>query len=177
MVSFLLPILEDKQLLVRSIACWTLSRYSRWLVQVRISDPGVKDVQLLVGCTVLVSTSLTGPGCFVGRFCGASRKMAHVCNPPLLWPLFRPEFLATKAPHGRLCFHPTMPKLSGLLVCCLAADKVSFLASAPEESGIQLAEGKEIFPGLRAFEYRKYEIKNGNASRRHQYEVVYFCSA
>lgn len=55
MVSFLLPVLEDKQPLVRSSSCWTLSRYSRWLVQVRIAATGVKDVQLLVGCTYLLS--------------------------------------------------------------------------------------------------------------------------
>jgi transportin-1 len=30
---FLLPMLEDKQPLVRSITCWTLSRYSRWVLQ------------------------------------------------------------------------------------------------------------------------------------------------
>jgi hypothetical protein len=71
MVSFLLPVLEDKQPLVRSSSCWTLSRYSRWLVQVRVSDLGVKDVQLLVGCTLLISTSLTGPRCYLGRFCRA----------------------------------------------------------------------------------------------------------
>ncbi|KAH7437698.1 hypothetical protein KP509_05G084500, partial [Ceratopteris richardii] len=32
-VSFLLPLLEDKFPLVRSITCWTLSRYSKWIVQ------------------------------------------------------------------------------------------------------------------------------------------------
>lgn len=32
-VTFLLPLLEDKFPLVRSITCWTLSRYSKWIVQ------------------------------------------------------------------------------------------------------------------------------------------------
>jgi hypothetical protein len=39
MVLFLLPMLEDKQPLVRSITCWTLSRYSRWVLQVRGRPP------------------------------------------------------------------------------------------------------------------------------------------
>jgi hypothetical protein len=39
MVLFLLPMLEDKQPLVRSITCWTLSRYSRWVLQVRVRPP------------------------------------------------------------------------------------------------------------------------------------------
>ncbi|KAH9321782.1 hypothetical protein KI387_016421, partial [Taxus chinensis] len=33
MVSFLVPLLDDKYPLVRSITCWTLSRYSKWIVQ------------------------------------------------------------------------------------------------------------------------------------------------
>jgi hypothetical protein len=33
-VAFLVPLLEDKRSLVRSITCWTLSRYSKWIVQV-----------------------------------------------------------------------------------------------------------------------------------------------
>eukprot|EP00252_Welwitschia_mirabilis_P011248 TRINITY_DN2531_c0_g1_i2.p1 TRINITY_DN2531_c0_g1~~TRINITY_DN2531_c0_g1_i2.p1 ORF type:complete len:886 (-),score=195.35 TRINITY_DN2531_c0_g1_i2:941-3598(-) len=33
MVSFLVPLLDDKFPLVRSITCWTLSRFSRWIVQ------------------------------------------------------------------------------------------------------------------------------------------------
>jgi transportin-1 len=32
-VAFLVPLLEDKRPLVRSITCWTLSRYSKWIVQ------------------------------------------------------------------------------------------------------------------------------------------------
>ncbi|MCO5611248.1 hypothetical protein L7F22_065500 [Adiantum nelumboides] len=32
-VTFLLPLLEDAFPLVRSITCWTLSRYSKWIVQ------------------------------------------------------------------------------------------------------------------------------------------------
>eukprot|EP00245_Coleochaete_scutata_P005591 TRINITY_DN19250_c0_g1_i1.p1 TRINITY_DN19250_c0_g1~~TRINITY_DN19250_c0_g1_i1.p1 ORF type:complete len:894 (-),score=159.66 TRINITY_DN19250_c0_g1_i1:1054-3735(-) len=32
-VAFLLPLLDDKRPLVRSITCWTLSRYSKWIVQ------------------------------------------------------------------------------------------------------------------------------------------------
>lgn len=33
MVSHLLPLLEDKHPLVRSITCWTLSRYSKWVAR------------------------------------------------------------------------------------------------------------------------------------------------
>jgi transportin-1 len=32
-VAFFVPLLEDKRPLVRSITCWTLSRYSKWIVQ------------------------------------------------------------------------------------------------------------------------------------------------
>lgn len=32
-VAFLVPLLDDKFPLVRSITCWTLSRYSKWIVQ------------------------------------------------------------------------------------------------------------------------------------------------
>ena len=34
MVAFLLPLLDDPRPLVRSISCWTLSRYARWLSEV-----------------------------------------------------------------------------------------------------------------------------------------------
>ncbi|KAJ7545352.1 hypothetical protein O6H91_09G116500 [Diphasiastrum complanatum] len=32
-VAFLVPLLEDQRPLIRSITCWTLSRYSKWIVQ------------------------------------------------------------------------------------------------------------------------------------------------
>ncbi|KAJ7531194.1 hypothetical protein O6H91_14G035800 [Diphasiastrum complanatum] len=32
-IAFLVPMLEEKRSLVRSITCWTLSRYSKWIVQ------------------------------------------------------------------------------------------------------------------------------------------------
>ncbi|KAL4199668.1 hypothetical protein AMTRI_Chr03g52360 [Amborella trichopoda] len=32
-VSFLIPLIDDKFPLIRSITCWTLSRYSKWVVQ------------------------------------------------------------------------------------------------------------------------------------------------
>eukprot|EP00249_Psilotum_nudum_P021527 c28143_g1_i2 orf=1539-4217(-) len=38
-IAFLVPLLEDKFPLVRSITCWTLSRYSRWIVQA-VGEPG-----------------------------------------------------------------------------------------------------------------------------------------
>lgn len=34
MVPHLLPLLDDPKPLIRSITCWTLSRYSKWIVQV-----------------------------------------------------------------------------------------------------------------------------------------------
>ncbi|KAH9541786.1 hypothetical protein CY35_14G084100 [Sphagnum magellanicum] len=34
-VAFFVPLLEDKRPLVRSITCWTLSRYSKWIVQAK----------------------------------------------------------------------------------------------------------------------------------------------
>ena len=33
MIGMLLPKLSDKRPLVRSITCWALSRYSRWIVE------------------------------------------------------------------------------------------------------------------------------------------------
>jgi hypothetical protein len=33
-VAFLIPLLDDKFPLIRSITCWTLSRYSKFIVQV-----------------------------------------------------------------------------------------------------------------------------------------------
>lgn len=39
-MAFLLPLLEDKYPLVRSITCWTLSRYSKWIVQAAVHPEG-----------------------------------------------------------------------------------------------------------------------------------------
>lgn len=49
-VSFLVPMLEDSRPLVRSITCWTLSRYSRWIVEsVQTPDGQVQFDIVLTG--------------------------------------------------------------------------------------------------------------------------------
>ncbi len=49
-VAFFVPLLEDKRPLVQSITCWTLSRYSKWIVQVN----GIPFLSwLLVGISCL----------------------------------------------------------------------------------------------------------------------------
>ncbi|RVW51022.1 Transportin-1 [Vitis vinifera] len=35
-VAFLIPLLDDKFPLIRSITCWTLSRFSKFIVQLRL---------------------------------------------------------------------------------------------------------------------------------------------
>lgn len=35
-VAFLIPLLDDKFPLIRSISCWTVSRFSKYIVQVWI---------------------------------------------------------------------------------------------------------------------------------------------
>ncbi|XP_078433901.1 transportin 1 [Wolffia australiana] len=42
-VAFLVPLLDDKFPLIRSITCWTLSRYSKFIVQEHISHQGVQE--------------------------------------------------------------------------------------------------------------------------------------
>ncbi|XP_024516729.1 transportin-1 isoform X2 [Selaginella moellendorffii] len=43
MIAFLTPLLEDKHPLVRGITCWTLSRYSKWIVQAASETNGLQQ--------------------------------------------------------------------------------------------------------------------------------------
>lgn len=51
LVSFLLTQLHDKQPLIRSITCWTLGRYSAWIVEqpVCIQYAIVTDLDVFLG--------------------------------------------------------------------------------------------------------------------------------
>ncbi|CAA6660469.1 unnamed protein product [Spirodela intermedia] len=42
-IAFLIPLLDDKFPLIRSITCWTLSRYSKFIVQEYIGHQGIQE--------------------------------------------------------------------------------------------------------------------------------------
>lgn len=57
-VEFLIPLLDDKFPLIRSISCWTLSRFSKYIVQVWLSFCSIScfsaaSVFASVWCTVV----------------------------------------------------------------------------------------------------------------------------
>jgi transportin-1 len=47
-VAYLVPFMEDGRPLVRSISCWTLSRYSKWIVQVAQSEEGQQQFDAIL---------------------------------------------------------------------------------------------------------------------------------
>lgn len=51
-VTYLLSFLEDVRPIVRSLSCWTLERYSKWIVQVyyklKVNRPRLGALSILV---------------------------------------------------------------------------------------------------------------------------------
>lgn len=66
LVSMLAPQLQDLRPLVRSITCWTLSRYSSWLVEggKQPNSPGQLQFDLVI--TVRLNTALLLNRCVAG---------------------------------------------------------------------------------------------------------------
>ena len=86
MLAMLLPRLQDQRPLVRSITCWALSRYSRWLGQ-QTGQPGAGHAQVDAVLQVSPSTLLpccacSGSGCCACPGKAVSCAVSHLQRSP-----------------------------------------------------------------------------------------------
>jgi hypothetical protein len=90
-VAFLVPLLEDKRSLVRSITCWTLSRYSKWIVQA-IAQVTEGQVQFDTVLTVLLRRILDSNKRVQEAACSAFATLEEVISLFFLSPILASIF-------------------------------------------------------------------------------------